>query len=462
MAKYVVENQVEQTKVLPQYVAALTANLLVASVGCAMSWTSPTLPKMESGETNLPASSSEQSWIGSLTPLGAAISPFLAGYAADRWGRKTTLIATACPVIVGWVLIACAEPARSIPLIYVGRIIHGLCLGVAFTVIPMYCGEIAEDKVRGALGSLLQIFVSLGSLSQYVVGPYVSYLVLTIFSAMVPFLFAVTMWFVPESPYQHVMAGEDQRALEALQWLRGTSIEAVKEELAIIKENVREKMENKSTPRDLISTKASITSLYLSMGLVGLQILTGIDAILFYSQDIFAATGGDMDSSVSSILIGAVMLLASACTPFFVESLGRRILLLISAAGMAVSLGSIGTFFHLHDNNQDTSSIGWLPVVSLMIYMIVFSIGFGPVPWAVMGELFAPNVKSMASSIATSFCWFLAFLVTKFFPSISEELGSDYAFWIFGIFAVVAFVSVFFLLPETKGKSLQEIQAILG
>ncbi|CAG2060193.1 unnamed protein product [Timema podura] len=436
-----------------------------------MSWTSPTLPKMESGETDIPASSSEQSWIGSLTPLGAAISPFLAGYAADRWGRKTTLLATACPVIVGWVLIACAEPARSIPLIYVGRIIHGLCLGVAFTVIPMYCGEIAEDKVRGALGSLLQIMISVGLLSQYVVGPYVSYLVLTIFSVVVPFLFVVAMWFVPESPYQLIMARKNQQALESLQWLRGTK--AVNEELAVIevtilgrsedhKENVREKMENKSTPRDLISTKASITSLYLSMGLVGLQILTGIDAILFYSQDIFAATGGDMDSSVSSILIGAVMLLASACTPFFVESLGRRILLLISATGMAVSLASIGTFFHLHDNNQDTSSIGWLPVVSLMIYMIVFSIGFGPVPWAVMGELFAPNVKSMASSIATSFCWFLAFLVTKFFPSIREELGSDYAFWIFGIFAVVAFVSVFFLLPETKGKSLQEIQSILG
>nr|CAD7448918.1 unnamed protein product [Timema bartmani] len=378
---------------------------------------------MESGETDIPASSSEQSWIGSLTPLGAAISPFLAGYAADRWGRKTTLLATACPVIV----VLGSDSLRRACEVDTSHI----------------CGEdhTRLDKVRGALGSLLQIFVSLGSLSQYVVGPYVSYLVLTIFSAMVPFLFAVTMWFVPESPYQHVMAGEDQRALEALQWLRGTSIEAVEEELAIIKENVREKMENKSTPRDLISTKASITSLYLSMGLVGLQILTGIDAILFYSQDIFAATGGDMDSSVSSILIGAVMLLASACTPFF---------------------ASIGTFFHLHENNQDTSSIGWLPVVSLMVYMIVFSIGFGPVPWAVMGELFAPNVKSMASSIATSFCWFLAFLVTKFFPTISEELGSDYAFWIFGIFAVVAFVSVFFLLPETKGKSLQEIQAILG
>nr|CAD7197765.1 unnamed protein product [Timema douglasi] len=376
-------------------------NLLIASVGCAMSWTSPTLLKMDSGETDIPASSSEKSWIGSLTPLGAVFSPFLAGYAADRWGRKTTLLATACPVIVGWVLIACAEPARSIPLIYVGRIIHGLCVGVAFTVIPMYCGEIAEDKVRGALGSFLQIFVSLGSLSQYVVGPYVSYLALTIFSAMVPFLFAVAMWFVPESPYQHVMAGEEEKALEALQWLRGTSIEAVKEELAIIK-----KMENKSTPRDLISTKASVTALYLSMGLLALQILTGIDAILFYCQDIFAASGGALDSSVATIIVGMLREKNSAL------DICRR----------------HGSFF-----------------------------GFGPVPWAVTGELFAPNVKSMASSIATSFCWFLAFLVTNFFPTISQELGSDYAFWIFGIFAVVAFVSVFFLLPETKGKSLQEI-----
>nr|CAD7424485.1 unnamed protein product [Timema monikensis] len=438
------------------------ANLLVTSVGCALSWTSPTLPKMESGETDIPASSSEQSWIGSLAPLGAVFSPFLAGYAADRWGRKTTLIATACPVIVGWVLIACAEPARSIPLIYVGRIIHGLCVGVAFTVLPMYCGEIAEDKVRGALGSLLQIMISVGLLSQYVVGPYVSYLVLTIFSVVVPFMFAGAMWFIPESPYQLIMARKNQQALESLQWLRGTKSEAVKEELAIIEENVRDMLANKATPRDLIATKATVTALYLSVGLVSLQQLTGINAILFYCQTIFQTSGSGLDSSVATIIVGTVMLLASTCTPFVVDSLGRRILLLFSAGGMAVSLAALGTFFNLQNNGSDTSSIGWLPVVSLVVYIIVYSVGFGSLPWAVMGELFTPNVKSMASSVSASICWFFAFLITKFFSTLSQELGSDYAIWIFGIFAVVAFVSVFFLLPETKGKSLQEIQTILG
>nr|CAD7418598.1 unnamed protein product [Timema poppensis] len=293
---------------------------------------------MDSGETDIPASSGEQSWIGSLTPLGAVFSPFLAGYAADRWGRKTTLLATACPIIVGWVLIACAEPARSIPLIYVGRIIHGLCVGVAFTVLPMYCGEIAEVRVRGALGSLLQIMISVGLLSQYVVGPYVSYLVLTIFSVVVPFLFVAAMWFIPESPYQLIMARKNQQALESLQWLRGTKSEAVKEELAVIEENVRDMLANKATPRDLISTKATATALYLSVGLVSLQQLTGINAILFYCQTIFESSGSGLDSSVATIIVGTVMLLASTCTPFVVDSLGRRILLLFSAGGMAVSL----------------------------------------------------------------------------------------------------------------------------
>nr|CAD7576190.1 unnamed protein product [Timema californicum] len=467
-----VENQVEQNKVLPQYLAGLT-------VGCALSWTSPTLLKMDSGETDIPASSGEQSWIGSLTPLGAVFSPFLAGYAADRWGRKTTLIATACPVIVGWVLIACAEPARSIPLIYVGRIIHGLCVGVAFTVLPMYCGEIAEDKVRGALGSLLQIMISFGLLSQYVVGPYVSYLVLTIFSVMVPFLFVAAMWFIPESPYQLIMVRKNQQALESLQWLRGTKSEAVKKELAVIEtyarlgsataadrsagilhhhnkspslrlsqENVRDMLANKATPRDLIATKATVTALYLSMGLVSLQQLTGINAILFYCQTIFESSGSGLDSSVATIIVGTVMLLASTCTPFVVDSLGRRILLLFSAGGMAVSLAALGTFFHLQNNGSDTSSIGWLPVVSLVVYILVYSVGFGSLPWAVMGELFTPNVKSMASSVSASICWFFAFLITKFFSTLSQELGSDYAIWIFGIFAVVAFVSC--VLPPAR------------
>nr|CAD7401501.1 unnamed protein product [Timema cristinae] len=363
------------------------------------------------------------------------------------------------------------------------------------TSIEAVKGELAiiKDKVRGALGSLLQIMISVGLLSQYVVGPYVSYLVLTIFSVVVPFLFAGAMWFIPESPYQLIMARKNQQALESLQWLRGTKSEAVKEELAIIEENVRDMLANKATPRDLIATKATVTALYLSVGLVSLQQLTGINAILFYCQTIFQTSGSGLDSSVATIIVGTVMLLASTCTPFVVDSLGRRILLLFSAGGMAVSLeagylsvghpveqslcssvqmgnrmrentkqAALGTFFNLQNNGSDTSSIGWLPVVSLVVYIIVYSVGFGSLPWAVMGELFTPNVKSMASSVSASICWFFAFLITKFFSTLSQELGSDYAIWIFGIFAVVAFVSVFFLLPETKGKSLQEIQTILG
>nr|CAD7266896.1 unnamed protein product [Timema shepardi] len=395
--------------------------------------------QMDSGETDIPASSGEQSWIGSLTPLGAVFSPFLAGYAADRWGRK--------------------YHADS----------HGVSRhrGLGSDSLRRACA----DKVRGALGSLLQIMISFGLLSQYVVGPYVSYLVLTIFSVMVPFLFVAAMWFIPESPYQLIMVRKNQQALESLQWLRGTKSEAVKEELAVIEtyarlgsataadrsagilhhhnkspslrlsqENVRDMLANKATPRDLIATKATVTALYLSMGLVSLQQLTGINAILFYCQTIFESSGSGLDSSVATIIVGTVMLLASTCTPFVVDSLGRRILLLFSAGGMAVSLAALGTFFHLQNNGSDTSSIGWLPVVSLVVYILVYSVGFGSLPWAVMGELFTPNVKSMASSVSASICWFFAFLITKFFSTLSQELGSDYAIWIFGIFAVVAFV----------------------
>lgn len=172
-----------------------------------------------------------------------------------------------------------------------------------------------------------------------------------------------------------------------------------------------------------------------------------------------------------------MQVLASCCTPLVVDRLGRKLILLVSAGGMAICLGFLGLFFLLdHQKAAIVESISWLPIASLVGFVIVYCIGFGPLPWAVLGnfdelwkffkfinfsltgEMFPPNVKSIASSIVTSVCWVLGFAVTKWFSALEVAVGSYGAFWLFGVFCCVAFFFTLFIVMETKGLSLQQIQ----
>lgn len=195
------------------------------------------------------------------------------------------------------------------------------------------------------------------------------------------------------------------------------------------------------------------------MGILSFQQLSGINVVLFYSQSIFEKAGSSMEPAIATIFVGIVQVLASCCTPLVVDRLGRKIILLFSAAGMAIGLGLLGLFFYLDANKSPIAeSLSWLPIVSLVGFVIVYCVGFGPLPWAVLGEMFPPNVKSIASSIGTSICWILGFAVTKYFTAIEAAIGSFGAFWLFGVFCCVAFMFVLLFLMETKGLSLQQIQ----
>lgn len=143
--------------------------------------------------------------------------------------------------------------------------------------------------------------------------------------------------------------------------------------------------------------------------------------------------------------------------------MGRRILLLISDACMAICTILLGIYFFLKDKDEENvDNLGWLPIVSLCIFIVVFSLGFGPVPWLMVGELFDLDVKGIGSSIVGVTNWLLSFLVTKFFTNLRDGMGTGETFWLFSGISILGTVFVFFLVPETKGKSLPDIQKMLA
>lgn len=218
----------------------------------------------------------------------------------------------------------------------------------------------------------------------------------------------------------------------------------------------------KASILDLVRVRSNRTALIICLCLMLFQQVSGINAIIFYANSIFVSAGIEGNSELCTIVIGVVQVLMTFASTLLIEKAGRRILLLQSSVIMGICLAVVGIFFHLKNGGTDVSNLGWLPLVSLVLYIVSFSMGFGPIPWMMMGELFASDVKGLASSIAVMVNWTLVFIVTKCFGLMNESLGGDVTFWIFAECMVVATMFVAIVVPETKGKSTAEIQSILN
>ncbi|CAG7718425.1 unnamed protein product [Allacma fusca] len=399
-------------------------------------------------------------WIGSLVALGALISGPVTGFCVERFGRKTTMLLLSAPFVLGWLLITYAE---SVAMIYAGRLVTGFCGGAFSLAAPVYIGETSEDSVRGTLGAGFQLMVTVGILFVYVVGDAVSWEWLSLISGFGPLVFLVLMIFPPESPRWLISVGKHTEASESLRWLRGaSSSQDVEEELAVIQKSVNESKQQSATFKDLLAP-AILKPTLIALALMLFQQLSGVNAVIFYTTEIFLDAGSDLEPALCTIIVGIVQVVATVLSSILMDRAGRKLLLLVSDAAMCLFLVLLGVFFYFKDNDTETAEkIGWLPLVSLIFFIVFFSLGYGPIPWLMMGELLPPHVKGLASAIATSFNWILAFIVTMFFKDLKNGIGAAWCYWLFAIVCAAGTVFVFIFVPETKGKSLDEIQRYFG
>lgn len=216
------------------------------------------------------------------------------------------------------------------------------------------------------------------------------------------------------------------------------------------------------TMRDLLSNPTNRKGFIISIMLMFFQQFSGINAVIFFTVDIFKMAGSSLDPNYCSIIVGVVQVLMTFASAALVERAGRKILLIQSSAVMCLCLTVLGIYFNVKDAGKDVSSYGLIPLVSLVLFIISFSLGYGPIPWMMMGELLAPEVKGVASSIVVLFNWTAVFIVTKTFPILMESVGKDFTFWIFGVVMAVGTFYGFKALFETKGKSNAQIQLMLS
>lgn len=434
---------------LPQYIVVVSVTLTAFSIGNYLSWSSPALLFYRGRDDELRMNGGDESWMCSLLPLGAVVSTLPAGMIADNIGRKRAVLITAIPLLLCWFLIAFAG---SKIWVFLARFVGGLACGAASVIVPMYVSEIAEDNTRGSLGTIFQIQITLGILFTYTMGLTNNFLAITLPCVLAPALLLIIYPTLPESPAWLIAQGRRGEADYALKRLRGSQYRT-EEEITKLERNC----ENRIGEACFLELRHYAKGTIIILGLMMFQQLSGVNAIIFYAEEIWNKAIKSISPAVCSVLVGSVQVTATLCSAFLIERTGRKFLLFISISVMAICMLLLSGYFHFQ-RTHDVSQYEWIPVLSCAVFIIVFSIGFGPIPWVMTGELFTNNVKSAASSAAAICNWFFAFLVINCFQYMADALGMSSSFGVFGIIGLAGTVFVAALVPETKGKTIEQVQ----
>lgn len=443
------------------------ADFLMFDCGCNFSWTSPAIATLRSEDLNInplgaPITPVQESWIAALVNLGAAVGPLVFGKFADIFGRKKTLIMITVLKILSYVMLAYA---RNIYLFYLARFLIGVGMGLSFAIMPMYTGEISEDHNRGRLVSIMGILTTIGMLYTLIIGPLMPLKIFTL--SCMAFLIISLIGFlsiVPEAPAFLINSGKMSSAKKVLMKLRNLDPESAEKDLAQLARIMeQENSDENSKFVDIFRTPSLRKGIIICLSLCSLQHLSGIFPIMAFIGPIFDITGSKIPTDLSIILVSMIQLISNIISSLFIEKLGRKPLLLISTIGTSLTLAALGTFFYLKDGgSQYVPSLFWLPVTCLTVYMIAFSIGLCNVPLTIVSEVFPSNVRSTASSFV-AFCGALTgSAVTFIFPIVMANLGGAQCFGLFAVFTALGAIFISVVVPETKGKSISEIQMILS
>ncbi|KAF1892229.1 hypothetical protein Lal_00036590 [Lupinus albus] len=403
----------------------------------------------------------EYSIFGSILTIGAMIGAIVSGRIADYAGRRVAMGLAEVFCIFGWLAIAFSKVAWWL---YVGRVLVGCGMGILSYVVPVYVAEITSRNLRGAFTAVHQLMICCGVSLTYLFGAYLNWRILALIGTIPCLIQFLSLPFIPESPRWLAKVGHMERSESALQHLRGKNADICQEA-----SEIREYTESLQQ-----QTEASIIGLFqfqylrsLSVG-VGLMILQqfgGVNGIAFYATSIFISAG-----SIGTIAMVVVQIPMTALGVLLMDKSGRRPLLLISASGtcfgcflvaLSFFLQLLGLGNYMQDLHKLKEVSPVLALVGVLVYTGSFSLGMGGIPWVIMSEIFPINVKGSAGSLVTLVSWLCSWIISYAFNFLMN-LSSTGTFFIFSSICGFTVIFIAKLVPETKGLTLEEVQASLN
>lgn len=397
-------------------------------------------------------------WVASCALVGCMVGAMFAGALSDKLGRKKVLMISALAfaisslgIIIPW----------GLDSFIAFRFIGGVGIGIASMLAPMYISEIAPADIRGRLISIYQLGIVIGILLIYFVNAGIAGLYDESWniehgwrwmfgSGIIPsIVFIVLLLIVPESPRWLAQQNNWAEAEKVLKKVNGETKAA--EEIIAIRESLTVKQGSFS---ELLKPGLRIT-LIIGVLLAIFSQVTGINVIMYYAPEIFKATGdGSSSALIQTIWVGGINVLMTIIAIKYVDKLGRRKLLLIGSIGMAVCLALIGLAFYTG------MSAGYWVLIGILLYISFFAISLGPLTFVVVAEIFPNHIRGRAMSVAIFFLWLSVYVVSQTFPMLLESIGTAWTFWIYMVMSALAFAFIWKLVPETKEKTLEEIQAM--
>ena len=398
-------------------------------------------------------SSTEVEVVISSVLLGALLGALAGGSLADRFGRRRVII-VAGALFAGGAIATGVAP--TVAWLIAGRVVVGVAIGIASFTTPLYISEVSPVAVRGRLVSLNQLALTVGIVLSYLID-YVlagahAWRWMFGLAAVPAAALCVGMIWLPPSPRWLLARGRGGAAQDALLRIRGSN--DVSAEIS----EIRLSLAGQSGGWSVLTAPAIRPALIVGVGLALFQQVTGINTVIYYAPMIFQFAGfhSDSVSILATVGVGAVNVAMTGLALLLVDRVGRRPLLLVGLAGMVAGLVLLGLAFALP---RLSGSLGVIAIGSLSLYVGAFAIGLGPVFWLLISEIYPLKVRGVAMSLATTANWSANLLVALTFLTLIQLAGRAPTFWIYAAVGIGAWLFVWFLVPETKGKSLEQIEA---
>ena len=410
-----------------------------------------------------------QGWAMSSALIGCLVGAMASGYLADRYGRKRPLIAAAALFTIAALG---TGAANEFTVFIIFRLIGGLGIGLASAISPMYIAEISPSKMRGRLVSVNQLTIVIGILAAQIINYLIAQKVpegmsdsmilqswngqtgwrWMFWAGTVPALmFFLFSFFIPESPRFLAKSGNWNSAAKILERIGGSKY-AIQEQ-----KDIAETLEGASSRIDwkALSSKKVRPVLILGIVLAVFQQWCGINTVFNYAEEIFTAAGyGVSDTLFNIVITGSVNLIFTLVAMFTVDKWGRKKLMLFGSVGLAVTYILLGSAFYFQ--------LKGIAVLSLVVVAIgIYAMSLAPIVWVILSEIFPNRVRGAAMAISTFALWIACFILTYTFPLLNKGLGAAGTFWVYAGICILGFIFVLKKLPETKGKSLEEIEKMI-
>ena len=397
-----------------------------------------------------------QGWVVSSAIVGAVIGAAGNGILSDLYGRKKIIIATALIFIAGSVFSAVAPNVGSL---IAARMLVGVAVGMVNFIVPIYLSEISPQKIRGMLVSLYQLAITAGILFSYLInGIYADSEYswrLMMFSGIYPaIILLLGIIVLQDTPRWLISKKREKEAAEVFQKIE-PEID-IKSRIKEIKATLQSEQKGKNNC--LQFQKWMLMPIFVGVGMMFAQICTGINTVIYYTTTIFKVSGFSENSAAiyATIGVGIVNFLMTGIAIVFTDRLGRKPLLYAGTIGMMLSMLTLGMAFDYADILGE--NLRYVATAGVMVYIACFAFSLGPVTWIMVSEILPLRIRGLAMSICTVSNFFFNFIIVLSFPVLLQHIGEAYTFW---TYAGICFVSLFFFrffVPETKGRSLEEIE----